>query len=98
MMLKYVTTGFFVIASSTLVLADDNQPALIDLSTPSELTIVVEDHKSVQPTALDEKFAPENPLGDTELNLSYGEEERVEDEYGLVRDKPRNLAGQTPTE
>lgn len=97
-MLKYVTTGFFLIASTTLALADENQPAHIDLSTPSNHSIVVEDHQSVQPTTLDEKFAPENPLGDTQFNLSYGEEERVEDEYGLIRDQPSNQAGQTPTE
>jgi hypothetical protein len=93
--LKYFFGAAFILMAPLPVAANDAQRPLIDLSTQNEHQIVEEEYQSVRPGAMDEKFAPTNPLGDTEINLSYGEEEQVEDEYGIVREQPTNLPGQT---
>ena len=98
-MKKTILAAFTAIAMIPAALADDAPAPVIDLSTSSDHNIIEEEYQSVRPGALDERFETGNRTGNTEITLSYEDEEDVEDEYGIVRDKPfeRNDYGQ-PTQ
>lgn len=87
-MKKTILAAFTAIAMIPAALADDAPAPVIDLSTSSDHNIIEEEYQSVRPGALDEKFVRANRTGNTEITLSYEDEEEEKDEYGIVRDKP----------
>lgn len=95
---KIALTAAILMAMASGAVADDSPAPVIDLSTSNDHKIVEEAYQSVRPGALDERFASGNRTGNTEVTLSYEDEDEAEtkDEYGIVRDKPfeRNEHGQ----
>ena len=87
-MKKTILAAGLVIVMTSGVLAEDAPSPIIDLSTSNNHNIVEEEYQSVRPGALDEKFVRANRTGNTEITLSYEDEEEEKDEYGIVRDKP----------
>ncbi|MCE7998369.1 MAG: hypothetical protein HEP70_05880 [Rhodobiaceae bacterium] len=86
-----IAMRLFLLASSGLVFlstwvsAEETKP-VIDLSTEANGFVVEEEYQSIRPGAMDERFAEDDGLDRSDINLSYDDDQPERDEYGIIRE------------